>query len=465
MKAKGRIYIVDDDELISSMLSRVLKGGEYDVRSANSADGIVGKIKSWSPDIVLLDINLPERNGIDILKEVVELEIPAQVVMLTADDTAETAVKAMKLGAADYLTKPFNVDEIKIVLRNIMEKEKLRQEVAYLRKANSELFDRELIGESAAVRELKSKIEKIAKASVTTLLITGESGAGKELFARYAHRIMRETVGAGYMPFIQINCASLSETLLESELFGHERGAFTDAKSDKKGLFELAEGGAILLDEIGDMKTSLQSKLLRVLEERTVRHVGGTEDIPINTMMIATTNKNLAEAVEKGDFRRDLFFRLSTFYLHIPPLRERKEDIPVLARNFLAFFGARYNKKTIKRFSPESEALMEAHDWPGNARELRNLVERLVVLESAEVILPEHLPDWLTGRAKSVGQPRQEGFTLPEAGISLDEVEKGLIQQALGRSNNNKTQAAKLLRISYDTLRYQVKKFGLEKEE
>jgi DNA-binding NtrC family response regulator len=462
MKEKDRIFLVDDDELISSMLSRVLKSNEYDVRATNSAEGVVGKIKSWSPDVVLLDINLPERNGMDILKELVELELPTQVVMLTADDTAETAVKAMKLGAADYLTKPFNVEEVKIVVRNILEKGKLRQEVAYLRKVSSEMFDREIIGESTAVREIKSRVEKIAKASVSTLLITGESGTGKEMFARYAHRIMRGATGNGFAPFIQINCASLPETLLESELFGHEKGAFTDAKTGKKGLFEMASGGSILLDEIGDMKMSLQAKLLRVLEERTVRHVGGNEEIPINATVIATTNKDLAGAVETGDFRKDLFFRLNTFYLQVPPLRERKEDIPVLARHFLASFAKRYNKKTVKRFSPEAVALMEAYGWPGNIRELRNLVERLVVLESAEVILPEHLPDWLTKRPGEAGQPRQGGFLLPEAGLSLEEVEKGLIQQALERSKYNKTQAARLLQISYDTLRYQVKKYGLE---
>ncbi len=462
MKEKDRIFLVDDDELISSMLSRVLKGTEYDVRVTNSAEGVVGKIKSWSPDVVLLDINLPERNGIDILKELVELELPTQVVMLTADDTAETAVKAMKLGAADYLTKPFNVEEVKIVVRNILEKGKLRQEVAYLRKVSSEMFDREIIGESTAVREMKSRIEKIAQASVSTLLITGESGTGKEMFARYAHRIMRGATGNGFAPFIQINCASLPETLLESELFGHEKGAFTDAKTGKKGLFEMASGGSILLDEIGDMKMSLQAKLLRVLEERTVRHVGGSEEIPINATVIATTNKDLAGAVETGEFRRDLFFRLNTFYLHVPPLRERKEDIPVIARHFLASLAKRYNKKTVKRFSPDAVALMEAYGWPGNIRELRNLVERLVVLESVEVILPEHLPDWLTKRPGEAGQPRQGGFLLPEAGLSLEEVEKGLIKQALERSKYNKTQAARLLQISYDTLRYQVKKYGLE---
>ena len=462
MKGKGRIFLVDDDELIVSMLSRMLKSSEYDVRTASGVEDIVGKIKAWSPDIVLLDINLPERNGIDILKEIVELELPPQVIMLTADDSAETAVKAMKLGAADYLTKPFNVDEVKIVLRNIMEKGKLKEEVTYLRKVNSELFEREIIGESDAVLVLKSKIEKIAKASVSNILITGESGTGKELFARYAHRMMHGPIGSGFAPFIQINCASLPETLLESELFGHEKGAFTDAKSDKKGLFELATGGSILLDEIGDMKLSLQAKLLRVLEERTVRHVGGSEEIPINTTIIATTNKNLAEAVETGDFRSDLFFRLSTFYLHVLPLRERKEDISVLAKSFLASLTTQYNKKAIKGFSPEAEALLRSYSWPGNVRELRNLVERLVVLESVEVILPRHLPEWLTGGSGVAQSANNGGFILPETGISLEGVEKDLIQQALEKSKYNKTQAAKLLQISYDTLRYQVKKFGLE---
>jgi len=462
MKGKGRIFLVDDDELIVSMLSRMLKSSEYDVRTASGVEDIVGKIKAWSPDIVLLDINLPERNGIDILKEIVELELPPQVIMLTADDSAETAVKAMKLGAADYLTKPFNVDEVKIVLRNIMEKGKLKEEVTYLRKVNSELFEREIIGESGVVLELKSKIEKIAKASVSNILITGESGTGKELFARYAHRMMHGPIGSGFAPFIQINCASLPDTLLESELFGHEKGAFTDAKSDKKGLFELAAGGSILLDEIGDMKLSLQAKLLRVLEERTVRHVGGSVEIPINTTVIATTNKNLAEVVETGEFRSDLFFRLSAFHLQVPPLRERKEDISILAKSFLASLTAQYNKKAIKGFSPEAEAILKSYSWPGNVRELRNLVERLVVLESVEVILPRHLPDWLTGEPGGAKPAQNGGFLLPETGISLEGVEKDLIQQALERSNYNKTQAAKLLQISYDTLRYQVKKFGLE---
>jgi transcriptional regulator with PAS, ATPase and Fis domain len=266
----------------------------------------------------------------------------------------------------------------------------------------------------------------------------------------------------GYAPFIKVNCAALPETLLESELFGYEKGSFTDARTDKKGLFELSQGGSILLDEIGDMKHSLQGKLLRVLEERTIRPIGGSEEIPIDVTVIATTNRNLSDAVKNGDFRMDLFYRLSTFYLHVPPLRERREDIPLMATYFLSQFAKRYNKKNIKSFSPEVEKILGAYDWPGNIRELRNLVERLVVLESAEEILPMHLPNWLTGQSGIVGPAPKGEFMLPETGISLDEVEKGLIIQALERTNHNKAQAAKLLQISYDTLRYQVKKFGLE---
>jgi DNA-binding NtrC family response regulator len=462
MKGKAKIFLVDDDELIVSMLSRVLKNSGYEVRTATNTDGIVNKIRAWSPAVVFLDIRLPEKSGVDILRELSEQGVRTQVVMLTADDTAETAVTAMKLGAADYITKPFNIEKIKMVLRNILEKENLREEVTYLRKVSSGLLDPVIIGESRAVQDLKAQIEKIARASVSTLLITGESGTGKELFARYAHRLMHPASGSGFSPFIQINCASLPETLLESELFGHEKGAFTDAKADKKGLFELAQGGSLLLDEIGDMQLSLQAKLLRVLEERTVRHVGGSEEIPIDITVISTTNKNLAEVVESGEFRSDLFFRLNTFHVKVPPLRERREDIPLLARNFLASFVAGYSNKAVKQLSPEAEGHLMAYNWPGNIRELRNVIERIVVLESAKDIRPEHLPDWLTGQSGATGEHPSRVFVLPEGGVSLETVEKDLIQQALERSNNNRTQAAKLLDISYDTLRYQVKKFGLD---
>jgi DNA-binding NtrC family response regulator len=462
MKSKEKIFLVDDDELIVSMLSRVLKNSGYEVRTATSADGIEEKIKSWSPSVVFLDIRLREKSGVDVLRRLTEQGASAQVVMLTADDTAETAVTAMKLGAVDYLTKPFNVEKIKMVLRNILEKERLKEEVTYLRKVSSGLLEPVIIGESRVIQDLKSHIAKIARASVSTLLITGESGTGKELFARYAHRLMRVPSGPGFSPFIQINCASLPETLLETELFGHEKGAFTDAKADKKGLFELAQGGALLLDEIGEMQLNLQAKLLRVLEERTVRHVGGNEEIPIDITVISTTNKNLNQAVESGEFRRDLFFRLNAFQVHVPPLRERREDIPLLARSCLAYFTGGTSNKAVRSLSPEAEEVLMSYDWPGNIRELRNLIERIVVLESAPIIRPEHLHEWLTGRRESGSESSSRFFVLPKGGISLEELEKDLIEQALERSDNNKTQAAKLLGVSYDTLRYQVKKFGLE---
>jgi DNA-binding NtrC family response regulator len=461
MKKKGKVFLLDDDGLIVSVLSRALKKEGYEVYEETETDDAINKIKSWDPDLLLLDISMPGRDGIDILKEIRGEEIQTQVVMLTADDTAETAVKAMKLGAVDYLTKPFNTDEVKIVLSNIIEKESLKKEVKYLRKAYSEVFDRELVGESRAIKELKKKVEKIALAGVSTVLLTGESGTGKEVVARQIHRLMFGTDDSWRAPFVSINCAAMPETLLESELFGHEKGSFTDAKSDKVGLFEDARGGSILLDEIGDMKPDLQTKLLRVLEERTIRRVGGKSEIPIDVTVLATSNRNLSQAVEKGDFRRDLFFRLSTFYLHIVPLRERQEDIPLLAEHFLSHFAAKYNKPMIRGFSPEAEKVLVNSNWPGNVRELKNLVERIVVLENVEEILPEHIPSWISRSTMRAGQSSNGRFVLPNSGISLDELEKDLILQALDKADHNKTQAAKLLNISYDSLRYQLKKFGI----
>jgi DNA-binding NtrC family response regulator len=380
--------------------------------------------------------------------------------MLTADDSADSAITAMKLGAADYLTKPFNMAEVQIVIKNIIEKQRLREEVDYLRKTRLANLEDQLIGESPAIIELKAKAEKLAGAQVNTVLVTGESGTGKEVMARYIHNRLNVDRDDDYAPFIAVNCTALPEQLFESELFGHVKGAFTDAKSDKRGMFELASGGTILLDEIGDMKLNLQSKLLRVLEDREVRRLGGKVDIPIDVTVIVTTNTNLEEAVASERFRMDLFYRLNTFPLHIPPLRERREDIPVLARHFLALFAQTYLKKAIKGFSPEAENILCVNDWTGNCRELKNVIERIVVLENVETILPEHLPLALT-KGQPVERRRSTRFILPEEGISLEEMEKDLIEQALQRTDNNRTRAAKLLKISYDSLRYQIKKFGL----
>lgn len=464
MKKKGRIFLLDDEELIVSMLSKTLEKDGFEVRSETGTGNIIEKMKSFTPDIVLLDINLRDRNGLEILRDLRDEGVNAQVVMLTADDTAETAVKAMKEGAVDYLTKPFNREELKIVLQNILEKASLREEVDYLRKAYSEVYDREIIGESAGMKELKKKVEKITRAGVSSILITGESGTGKEVVARSIHKLMHADRTA-FAPLISINCAAMPETLLESELFGYMKGSFTDAKSDKKGLFELAKNGSILLDEIGEMQPSIQSKLLRVLEERVVRRIGGKEEKPIEVTVIATTNRNLSEAVGKGSFRSDLFFRLSAFNLHLAPLRERVEDIAPLTQHFLSTFAVKYNKNDIKGVLPETEKIMLSYTWPGNVRELRNVVESIVVLEHTEFIEPQHLPDRIRegSSGSSRSSAKEDGrFILPESGISIDELERDLMIQALKRTNFNRTSAAKLLSLSYDTFRYQMKKLGIK---
>jgi len=465
MKSRARIFLLDDDELIVSVLSKALKKEGYELQAETTTEGVVNKIKAWDPDVVLLDIAMPGRDGITILKHIKNTDLDAQVVMLTADDTAETAVKAMKLGAADYLTKPFNIEEVKIVIGNVIENASLKQEVTYLRKAYSDVVEKDLIGESSPIKEIKAKIGKMAEAHVATILITGESGAGKEVVARHIHDLMFGTDYSFRSPFVSINCAAMPETLLESELFGHEKGSFTDAKTSKKGLFEQAKGGTILLDEIGDMKLDLQSKLLRVLEERTIRRVGGKWEIPVEVTAIATSNRNIVEAVEKGEFRRDLFFRLSTFYLHVVPLRERKEDIPLLASHFVSHFTKKYNRKTLKGFSPEAEQLLIDHSWPGNVRELKNLVERLVVLEDTEYITPEQMPKWVFEQPMTMAKGKTtedvDGFRLPDQGTSLSEVERKLIEQALEKTGGNQVRAAGLLDITRDALRHRMKKYGL----
>ncbi len=461
MAIKGRLFLLDDDELISSMLARSLRKTGYEVQSETSTRDVIEKIAAWYPDVILLDIHLDEdTSGLAILRALKDEQIPGQVVMLTADDSAESAIAAMKLGAADYLTKPFNMAEVELVIANIIEKERLKEEVDYLRKAKTAHLEAEMIGESPAIIELREKAKRLADAHVRIVLITGESGTGKEVMARYIHDRLHSERTASYAPFIAVNCTALPEQLFESELFGHVRGAFTDAKSDKKGMFELASGGTILLDEIGDMQMNLQSKLLRVLEDRKVRRIGGKTDLPVDVTVIVTTNTNLEEAANAEKFRSDLFYRLNTFLLHIPPLRERREDIRLLARHFLELFSQTYQKKKIKGFSPQAEEILCAYEWKGNCRELKNVVERIVVLENTETILPEHLPTALT-KGKFAKRQVSSAFILPEEGLSLEQLEKDLITQALARTGNNQTKAAKLLGVSYDSLRYQIKKFGI----
>ncbi|MFN7965071.1 MAG: sigma-54 dependent transcriptional regulator [Acidobacteriota bacterium] len=465
MKPRARILVVDDDDLIVSMLARVLRGDGYEVRTESDPAGVVEAARVFAPDVMLLDIKLPGRSGIELLEEVVAQGLARQVVMLTADDSAETAVKAMKLGAADYLTKPFNLEEVQLVIAAAVEKGRLRREVDYLRRVSQELMQHDFVGTADVILELKEKAATLADAGVGVILITGESGTGKELLARYIHERMHGDEGSNQAPFVGINCAALPETLIESELFGHEKGAFTDAKSEKKGVFELAYGGTILLDEVAEMQLHLQSKLLRVLEERQVRRIGARQTIPFEGTVITTTNRDLTTAVEQGAFRIDLLYRLNAFALQIPPLRERPGDVMLLAHHFLEHFSMRYQRTSLRDFSPEAADLMTAYSWPGNVRELRNVIERIVVLEKGERVLPYNLPKEIARpRVNTVGgtNPGQLPMTLPDGGISLDAVERSLIEQALQRADGNKTQAAKLLDISYDSLRYQIKKLGLE---
>jgi len=462
MVAKGKVLLIDDDGLILATLTRSLNKQGYEVLSDANGQDVPALVHSFHPDVVLLDIRLPGRNGIEILKEITESRIDTKVIMLTSDDTAETAIKAMKLGAVDYLTKPFNLEEVDLVVHKAIEKDRLEREVQWLRLASSDFSDDNFIGDSGAIREIRKKVEKIAAANVSTLLITGESGTGKEVLARYLHRLLHAADGSRCAPFLPINCTALPESLLESELFGYEKGAFTDAKAEKKGVFELANRGSILLDEIGDMRENLQNKLLRIVERKAVRRIGGGMEIPVDVTVMATTSRDLPRSIEAGEFRMDLYYRLNAFSIHLPPLRERKEDIPVLAEHFLSWFCRRYNNTSSKGISKEAGEVMASYRWPGNVRELRNVIERFVVLEQSGTIGPEQLPKEMIRSATSEEGGPNVRFRLPESGISLDDVEKDFIVQALERGKQNKAVAAKLLNITYQSLRYQIRKFGLE---
>jgi len=466
MTSKARIFLLDDEDLVVSVLARALRAEGYEVQARTDPAGFVDAVRAFAPDLVLLDLKLPGTSGFDLLGELGEQGVGAQVIMLSSDASAESAVRAMKVGAVDYLTKPFDLEEVKLVIASFLEKGRLRREVEYLRKVSgAELAEREIIGTSPAVQALRDGAEKLARASVQMVLITGENGTGKELVARHLHHLMRGPSNGRLSPFIGINCAALPEHLVESELFGHEKGAFTDARTEKKGVFELAAGGTILLDEIGDMKWNLQAKLLRVLEERTLRRIGGRHDIPIDATVIATTNRDLEEAVRAGEFRIDLYYRLATFSLHLAPLRERAEDLLPLASYFLASFATKYGRRPVTGFTAEAERLLREYRWPGNVRELRNVVERIVVLESGDLVRAEHLPKEvlrLQATPTGAGPALTSGLILPEEGLSLDDLERTLIEQALVRAGGNKAQAAKLLGMTYDSLRYQVKKLGLE---
>jgi len=460
--ARETILIVDDEKLIRWSLRQRLESWNYHVLEAADLSEAQDRLQAETPDLVTLDIKLPDGSGIDLLKKIKEFHHSLPVVMITAFGVVDAAVQALKLGAYDFIEKPINFEKLEHIVRNALEATRLKGQVAQTFESNKSRFGLgNIVGKSKAIVEVLNLIKRLAQAGASTLLVQGESGTGKDLVSRALHfeSDRRDK------PFFALNCAAIPETLIETELFGHEKGAFTDAKSMKKGVFEMADGGTVFLDEISEMHLNMQSKFLRVLEDQSFRRVGGVKDLSVDVQVVASTNRNLETAVEEAKFREDLFYRLSVIPILIPPLRERKEDIPLLVEHFIRHYNGRF-RKDVKGVTPDGMKLLMNYAWPGNVRELKNAIERAMILEDQGVIevaqLPIRIADPSTVQPVTHSGGDHPLVRLPKEGVGLEEIEKQLLQQALEMVNGNKTKAAKLLRISRDTLRYKVKKHGLE---
>ncbi|HEY5974187.1 MAG TPA: sigma-54 dependent transcriptional regulator [Geobacteraceae bacterium] len=454
---RTKILVVDDEHLIRWSLEQNLKKQGYEVLTAGSGEDALRVVREEQPDLVLLDIQLPGISGLEVLEKVKEFDEDTVVIMVTAHGGLETAVTAMRLGAYDYLNKPFNLDEMAIVIKKALETSDLRREVASLRSEHKKVGPPNIIGASRHMQNILEMMDKVAKSEAATVLVQGESGTGKELVAKWLHY----KSSRAEKPFVAINCAAVPATLLESELFGHEKGAFTDAKATKKGLFELADGGTVFLDEIGDMEMGMQAKLLRFLEDRTFRRIGGSKVIPVDVRIISATNKDLLKAIETKEFRNDLYYRLQVIPIFLPGLRERRDDILPLAKFFIDAYNKEFNKQ-IKGISPAAEKLILEYHWPGNIRELKNVIERAIILGNEEMLSVDHLPLEITSRTATPTQAVSV-FRLPPEGIDIEEVEKELIRQALENNDWNQSKAAKKLNLGVDAFRYRMKKFGFLK--
>ncbi|HWT79841.1 MAG TPA: sigma-54 dependent transcriptional regulator [Candidatus Methylomirabilis sp.] len=460
--APATILVVDDEHLIRWSLEQQLRRDGYSILQAATGGDALQKFHEETPDLVLLDVRLPDADGVDILARLRVSDPEILVIMITAHGGVDSAVRAMKLGAHDYVIKPFDMEVLRLTVKKALEAKRLRGEVARFheeQRQGSRLDD--IVGVSQVVRDLKILIRRIAESDATTVLLEGESGTGKDLVARVIH-FESARVKA---PFMAVNCVALPEHLLESELFGHERGAFTDAKALKKGLFEQTDGGTVYLDEIGDMRLGLQAKLLRLIEEKTFRRVGGVKDMRADVRVIAATNRDLAKAIQEEQFRKDLYFRLKVFPIFISPLREHSEDILPLAMFFIARFN-REMRRGIRGLDPEAEACLKSYSWPGNVRELRNVIERGMILASGDTLGMEHLlPEIGVGSrdvmAGATAPAKSASVALPVEGLRLEEVERDLVRQALEATGGNQVRAARLLGISRDALRNRMKKFGL----
>ncbi len=453
-----RVLIVEDEALIRWSLRQKFVERGYQVVEAENGQAALEVFGEGLFDLIMLDYKLPDITGLDVLHGVRQIDTEVVVIMMTAYSTIETAVEAIKLGAFNYIAKPFQMEEMLLTVDKALETTQLRREVRELRRHLQEEFGiNAIIGQHPTMLRLFDMIKQVARTGVSTVFLRGETGTGKDLVARVIHHNSDRAVS----PFVNITCTALSESLLESELFGHERGAFTDAKLQKKGLLEMADGGTVFLDEVGDMPPALQAKLLRFLEERKFRRVGGTKEIGVDVRVIGATNRDLDKAIEQGTFRRDLMYRLNVVTITLPPLRARGDDLRLLTQHFVARFAQEFKKPAVKLAEDVWEVL-RTYGWPGNVRELRNVIERAVLLCKNNAVTRD---DIVLGRTES--QPWSwdiDHMELPPEGFDFDKLrrlENHLLQQALARTNNNQTQAAKLLNLSRDRLRYRLQKHGL----
>jgi two-component system response regulator AtoC len=456
--SKKKILVVDDEKMIRWSLGEALRGWGYQPVEAETAAAALASFEAETPAAVLLDINLPDGSGLDVLRQIRRRQSDAIVIMITANVLVDETIAALRGGAYDFIGKPINLEELQVAIRNGIEASRLRKEINLFRRERLQQFNfAQIVGESPAMREMLELAHKVAESEVSSVLLQGESGTGKDLVAKAIHYHSSRSTA----PFVAINCAALPGTLIESELFGYEKGAFTDAKARKEGLFEQAEGGTLFLDEIGELELSLQAKLLRVLEEGSFRRVGGLKDLPLDVRVVAASNRDLRTESEAGRFRADLFYRLSVIQIDIPPLRERGDDVRLLAEHYLSSFRERL-RKSIDSISEEASEAFRNYEWPGNVRELRNVIERAMILEDGDEISAKYLPRALSNDSHTIGDSLADGtqqqFRLPPKGVSLEAVEMSLVRQAIERSDGNQTKAAELLGISRDQLRYRLKK-------
>ena len=452
------ILIVDDDEVIQDTLFDVLKKRGYDIFLAGSGKEALETIKKNIIDLVLLDMRLPDVDGLEVLKKVKELDSEILVIMMTAYSDIQTAVAAMKSGAYHYINKPFELDELKLLIEKGLETKRLINEVRRLHHQQKDQSQNYHIhGTSPQIQYVRELIGMISKTQKTSVLIQGESGTGKELAANAIHYHSKRSD----RPLMKINCSAIPDTLLEAELFGYEKGAFTDAKNTKKGLFELADGGTVFLDEIGDMKPLLQSKILRFLETQTFMRVGGEREIKVDVRIIAATNRNLEALVKEGTFRNDLYYRLKVMVVEMPPLRDRPEDILLLSDLFIEENNENM-PRMIKGFTDEAKRLMTQYHWPGNVRELKNVIERAMILTDQEWIAQDKLPFEMREKEESTPSPQEMNSFGNQDGFSLEQVEKVHIGRILKRFEGNKSKASKLLGISRATLREKIKRYQME---